>query len=101
MKPIEKIRLTWVRVDEGWRGARLSKVALGKYIILAASILHVGWAVLLLVDEDTSKSTPIHIINYVCGGRYRTAAVLVVAAVVAAMVPFRRKRLTNLALALM
>jgi hypothetical protein len=87
------------RVSEGWRGAKLSRVALGKYIVLFASLLHVAWAGLLVFSADAAKSTPVAVISSLCGGRYRAAFVLIVFAVAAMTFPFFRRRITSTAMA--
>jgi len=76
-------------------------VALGKYIVLCASLLHVIWAGLLLVTPDAGGSTPLHIIVVVCGGPWRTAIVLTLVAGAAMVFPFSKYRVSNRALALM
>jgi hypothetical protein len=44
----------------------IAKYALGKYIIGAASLLHLGWAVLLCVDERAANATPLSILAVTC-----------------------------------
>jgi hypothetical protein len=88
-------------VSLAWRGARLSKTALGKYIIVFASLMHAGWAVLLLISPTAAGSTPVSIIVKVCGGPYRTAFVGFVASAMAIVFPFFRRRVSNTALAIM
>jgi hypothetical protein len=88
-------------VNVAWRGAKLSRVALGKYIIAYASLLHLGWAVLLVVDPRSQGATPVHIIALVCGGPYRSAVVLALVAIAAGVFPFLRSRVSTGALALM
>lgn len=88
-------------ISRTWRGARLSRVFLGKHIIMFASTLHLGWATLLLLDSDAKNATALNVIVQLCGGRYRAAAVLIVTAIAAAMFPFTRRRITNVGLALM
>jgi hypothetical protein len=87
--------------DARWRGARLSKIALGKYIVMFASLLHLVWAGLLLFDKSAGNSTPVAILTKVCGGPYRTAFVLVVVAVAAMIFPFIRYRISTSAMSLM
>jgi hypothetical protein len=82
-------------VAASWRDARLNQVSLGKYIVLFASLLHLAWAVLLLVSPTAGYSTPVAIITRVCGGPYRSAFVLATVAGVAMVFPFIRYRLTN------
>ncbi len=76
-----------------WRSARISRAHLGKYIILLASIMHVGWAMLLFMSYDAAAATPIALLVQVFGGRYRTGIVLVIVAVLA--VAFIRLKATN------
>lgn len=71
-----------------WKTTRVGSEPLGKYIILAASFLHYIWASLLLVDYRAGGSTPVHIIDEVCGGRFRAAFVLAVFATSAILFPF-------------
>ncbi|MEX2439696.1 MAG: hypothetical protein WD739_07425 [Actinomycetota bacterium] len=84
-----------------WHRARLSSVALGKYIILFASALHIGWAALLLADPEAAGSTPVSLITRLCGGPYRSAFVLVITAVVAMVFPFIRYRVSARTMGLM
>lgn len=91
---------TWIRgLNQTWRGARLSRAALGKYIVLCASLLHVTWAILLLVSPLAGGSTPVHIVVVVCGGPVRTALVLTVVAVLALVFPFSKHIVSNRSLA--
>ncbi len=78
-------------VANKWDGAAVSSTALGKYIILVASLMHVLWAVLLVSYPTASGTTPLHILVQICGGPWRTAAVLVTAASTAMFYPFVRK----------
>jgi hypothetical protein len=87
-------------VTRAWQGARLNTF-LGKYVILTASLLHIGWAVLLLVDEQAGGSTPLHILLGICGGRYRTAFVLALVAVAAMAFPFVQTPISNVSVVLM
>lgn len=89
------------QLDLAWRGARLSKNALGKYIIIYASLLHIAWGVLLMIDPAAAGATPVSIITKVCGGPWRTAFVLIVTSVAAATFPFVRGQISNAALSLM
>jgi hypothetical protein len=88
------------KVTQRWRSAALTTF-LGKWVILAASLLHIAWAVLLLVDERAGASTPLHIVVVICGGRYRAAVVLCLVAVAALAFPFIQIPVSNLAVTLM
>lgn len=63
-----------------WNSLKLSEAHLGKYVVLYACMIHVGWAVLFICCPVSAASTPVHIISLVFGGRYRAAVVLFVAA---------------------
>jgi hypothetical protein len=89
------------RVVNTWRAPAVNAIALGKYVVLLASVLHLMWAALLVVDSAAERSTPVHIVSLVFGGPTRTAVVLVVVATLAMIFPFLRHRVTNHALALM
>lgn len=94
--------IPWVKaLGDSWRGARLSRVALGKYIVLCASLLHFLWAALLLVSPDAGGATPLNIVLRVCGGPIRTSFVLTCVALAAMVFPFSKYRVSNRALALM
>ncbi len=84
-----------------WHEARLSRVALGKYIILMASLVHIVWAVLLFVEPAAGGSTPVSILVKTFGGPIRTGVVLLIVAVTAMIFPFSKFRGSNRALALM
>jgi hypothetical protein len=84
-----------------WRDARIAKVALGKYIILFACLLHLGWAIMLCISPSAAGSTPVHILSQVFGGPYRTAAVLLLVTAPALVFPFIRQRVSNQAMGLM
>src|SRR6266446_1301749 len=43
-------------------GLQIAKHALGKYIIGFACLLHIGWAILLLIDKRAANATPISIL---------------------------------------
>lgn len=45
----------------------IAKTGLGKYIILAGCLLHLGWAVALLQDSRAAGATPLSAIYFVCG----------------------------------
>lgn len=77
--------------DSAWRGAQLSKVALGKYIVLFASVLHLGWAGILAFADGASGSTPVSAIEAVAGGEARAAFVLFVVAAMAMVFPFIKR----------
>lgn len=47
---------------------KLAKTNLGKYIILAACMLHIGWAIMLLLDVRAGGATPLSAIIYIQGG---------------------------------
>lgn len=92
--------ISWLsNLTEGWRGARLSRVALGKYIVLFASALHIAWALLLLIDPATAGSTPVHVLVVVFAGPLRTAITLALVAGMAMAFPFTKYRISNRALA--
>jgi hypothetical protein len=82
-----------------WRTSRISEVAIGRYVILLASLLHVGWAVLLVINAAAGHSTPVSILTRVFGGAYRASVVLVICAVMAMVFPFKQHRMSNLAMA--
>jgi len=88
-------------ISNEWRSANVTKVTLGKYIILMASLLHVIWAGLLIVDPASGASTPVHILVVVFGGPIRTAVTLSIIATTAMVYPFTRYRISNRAMALM
>ncbi len=44
-----------------WSTGRVAKTALGKYIIGATSLLHLGWGVLLCINKEAGNSTPVNI----------------------------------------
>lgn len=88
--------LSWpASLIETWRNIRLSKTALGKYIILQASVLHMAWAVLLLSGGDAHKSTPVAIVSRICGGATRAAFVLALVSCMAIVFPFLKRRVDN------
>lgn len=97
----ERLKGLIKRVDERWRGAQLSKVALGKYIVLFASVLHIGWAALLMGRAETVGSTPIAVLSEVFGGRWRSAVVLLIVAGLALVFPFLKRGASNATLALL
>lgn len=72
-----------------WRTARVSRVGLGKYVILMACLLHVAWAILLRFP-GAEFATPVAMVVQICGGPGRAAIVLVAVAVAAVVFPFRR-----------
>jgi hypothetical protein len=76
-------------------GAQLSKVALGKYIILLASVLHLVWAGLLLFAAGAENSTPVAIISRLCGGPERAAAVLAVVSIAALAFLYTKRTKSN------
>lgn len=92
---MKRIRRAAGVVVNGWRDARLSRVALGKYIILFASVLHLAWATLLLVSPDAGGSTPVAVVVLVCGGQYRAAFVLAVTSLMGISYLFIRREVTN------
>lgn len=51
-------------------GTYVARSPLGKYIILAACLLHYGWAVLLTFDNHSSEATPVAILVSQFGGRW-------------------------------
>jgi hypothetical protein len=65
---------------ERWHELRVARVALGKYIVLFASLLHLVWAGLLFTSVSAGESTPVHVLLVVFGGRWRTGIVLVAVA---------------------
>lgn len=95
MQPVSRLLEGLRAASTAWRDVRVSKVALGKYIVLLASLLHLAWAVLLLWSPTAGRSTPVAIIVRICGGQYRTAFVLATFAIVAMVFPFIRYRITN------
>jgi hypothetical protein len=84
-----RLRALVQALDRTWGTAQVSSKALGKYIILYASVLHIGWAVLLLVSWKAANSTPVRIISQVFGGRWRAAVVLAAVAIAAMAFPLR------------
>lgn len=44
-----------------WSTGRIAKTSLGKYIIGATSLLHLGWGILLCISAEAGKSTPVDI----------------------------------------
>lgn len=86
----------------GWRLASLSSSQLGKYIVLYASLIHIGWALILLETQgDAPKPTPLFILLLFFGGWWRTAIMLCFVATLALTFPFLRRRLSNAMLAVM
>jgi hypothetical protein len=88
----------WVflrRLAERWRNARLARAALGKYVIASGSILHIGWAIFLFISGDAAEATPLRFLVQICGGRYRTAIVLLIVAALALALPFVRHPISN------
>jgi hypothetical protein len=81
----------FARLAEKWNDATISTKAVGKYIILTASALHLLWAGLMLFDSKSAKSTPLAIIEHLAGGNERAAVVLIAVAVTAMFYPFVRK----------
>lgn len=63
-----------------WRNARIAKIPLGKYIVLFAAALNLGWSALLFIDPDLGGATPLHILVMFFGGPIPTAIILVLAA---------------------
>jgi hypothetical protein len=96
MQPVRRVFRATV---EAWRTSRVSEAAIGRYVILFASLLHIGWAVLLIINPTAGSSTPVAIILRVFGGPYRSAAVLVACAVVAMIFPFKKHRVSAEAMA--
>jgi hypothetical protein len=88
-------------LPNAWGKARLSRVPLGKYVILFVSLLHLGWAALLVFSPAAANSTPVRVISDICGGSLRTAFVLAVTAVAAVCFPFIRYTVSNIGLCLM
>jgi hypothetical protein len=86
---------------DAWRINRVGKVALGKYIVLYASLLHLVWAGLLIASPEAAGPTPVHVLTVLCGGRYRAAFVLLLIALAALMVIFQRGRVSNRAMSLL
>jgi len=84
-----------------WRQLRISQVALGKYIILYACILHLMWAILLLINPMAGNATALAILLQIFGGPIRTAVILFVVAVTAMWFPFLRYTVSKRALAFM
>jgi hypothetical protein len=80
---VQPVRRTFRAAVVAWRSSRVSEAAIGRYVILFASLLHIGWAVLLVINPTAGQSTPVAIVIRVCGGPYRSAAVLVACALVA------------------
>jgi hypothetical protein len=76
-------------------GAQLSKVALGKYIILLASVLHLVWAGLLVFAQGAGNSTPVAIITKLSGGRERAAVILVGVSVAALTFLYTKRTKSN------
>ncbi len=62
------------------RQTYIARTPLGKYIILAACILHYGWAFLLAWEVEAAKATPTAVLVNIFGGRVGTVLVLVVVA---------------------
>ena len=88
-------------LDARWRSASVARTKLGKYIILAASLVHVGWAILLSVDPRTMAATPVNILGQVMGGPLRASVVLTLAAITAMVFPFLTRDIKNSSLALL
>ena len=92
----------WLRyLSSRWKGIRLSQTPLGKYILLFASTLHFGWALLLLLDPAAAGSTPIDIIVRISGGAYRGAFTLTVVASMATGYLFLKRQVSPSAMALL
>jgi hypothetical protein len=59
----------------------IARIALGKFIILAGCILHIAWAMLLLIDEKSAGSSPLSAIYMMCdSSRILTILFLILAA---------------------
>lgn len=84
-----------------WRDSRIARANLGKYIILFASSIHIGWALLLWATPAAEGATPVHILSVVFGGPVRTAVVLLIVASAALAFPFIRYTVSRPTLALM
>jgi hypothetical protein len=96
---VQPVRRTFRAAVVAWRSSRVSEAAIGRYVILFASLLHIGWAVLLVINPTAGQSTPVAIVIRVCGGPYRSAAVLVACALVAMVFPFKQHRVSATAMA--
>jgi hypothetical protein len=59
-----------------WSRTYVARSPLGKYIILAACLLHYGWAVLLMINTHSSGATPVAVLVSQFGGRWSTVATL-------------------------
>lgn len=67
---------------------------LGKYIITFASLLHVGWAVLIMIDARACKATPVSILYSLAQGDrvFLVAILFVVAGLALAFLDFRLRQ---------
>jgi hypothetical protein len=54
-------------LDITFRPFLIAKTGLGKFIVLAGCLLHLGWAGLLILDERAAGATPLSAIYLVCG----------------------------------
>lgn len=93
-------KMDWLRqVNARWRSANLSKVLIGKYIVLFASLLHLVWAGLLFSSEGAGYSTPVAVLLKVFGGEVRAGIVLLAVSVAAMWYPFRQYEVSARAIA--
>lgn len=88
-------------LSDRWRTTHISEVNLGKYIILFASVMHIGWGTLLFISPSAGASTPVNVLVRVFGGPIRTGIVLYLVAVVALLYLFLPHRINPIAMALM
>lgn len=58
-------------------GTYVARSPLGKYIIMAASFLHYGWATLLILDRRAGEATPVAVVVHQFGGRLPTIICLI------------------------
>lgn len=98
---LRRVRRAFVLVGRSWRETRLSRVAVGKYVVLLASLLHLMWAGLLIADVGAGGSTPVAILLRIFGGPVRATVVLVAVASAAMCFPFVRYRMSAKAMAAM
>ena len=61
-------------------GTYVARSPLGKYIILAACLLHYGWAILIFIDTYSERATPVAVLVSQFGGRWGTIISLVIIA---------------------